>query len=115
MPRWICAFLSRSLRKPPRPHTMAAFMLTASPATAPVVRVAATGRAPAQRVAAPGVSRRNVSAAAKKSVGDLTEADLKGKARSSLRLPRPCDCGAAEAYRDPWRVPDARLLSSGGV
>lgn len=89
-------------------------MLTASPATAPVARVAATGRAPAQRVST-GVTRRNVAAAAKKSVGDLTEADLKGKARSSLRLPRPCDCGAAEAYRDPWRVPDARLLSSGGV
>ena len=55
-------------------------MLTASPATAPVARVAATGRAPAQRVST-GVTRRNVAAAAKKSVGDLTEADLKGKAR----------------------------------
>ena len=69
--------LSPSLR---RPTTMAAFMLTASPATAPVARVAATGRAPAQRVST-GVTRRNVAAAAKKSVGDLTEADLKGKAR----------------------------------
>jgi hypothetical protein len=77
---------------------MAAFIMTASPATGSVVRVAATGRAPAQRVAAPGVSRRNVSAAAKKSVGDLTEADLKGKARRSLAWPLSHGCGAAEAW-----------------
>jgi hypothetical protein len=66
---------------------MASFVLSSVATSAPVVRVVSGPRVRVAAVPARGVSLRDVSAAAKKSVGDLTEADLKGKVCRAALLP----------------------------
>jgi len=97
---------------------MASFVLSSVATSAPVVRVVSGPRVRVAAVPAHGVSRRDVSAAAKKSVGDLTEADLKGKVvfeRADLNVPLDKDLNITDDTRIRAAIPTLEYLVSKGA